>query len=203
MESVFMNVFSKFFPTETCQRHWIDLQNAYTASGRYYHNLKHLKFIFEQLKPLKKKIEDWEVVLFTLFFHDYVYKVTRKDNELRSAVKAERVLRATSINESRINRCYEQIIATKDHLLCNDQDANYFNDADLAILGSDPESYDIYAQQIRKEYGIYPDFLYIPGRKKVIKHFLTMDAIFKTHYFRKKYEAIAIKNLTRELESIS
>jgi predicted metal-dependent HD superfamily phosphohydrolase len=39
-------------------------------------------------------------------------------------------------------------------------------DADLSILGKDLDTYLAYTKMIRKEYSIYPDFLYKPGRKK-------------------------------------
>ena len=63
--------------------------------------------------------------------------------------------------------------------------------------------YDTYCQQVRKEYSIYPDFLYKPGRKKVLEHFLNMERIFKTTYFFDLYEAQARENLRRELSSLS
>ena len=57
-------------------------------------------------------------------------------------------------------------------------------------------------KNIRKEYAIYPDMLYNPGRKKVLQHFLTMDTIYKTAVYRDRYEQKAKENLQRELELI-
>lgn len=203
LPSVFTTLFSKFFPPEACEDYWLDLSKKYTGKGRYYHNLDHLEFLLNILKPIENRIEDWEILLVTLFYHDYIYKVTRKDNELKSAICAEQLLKKTTINASRIKRCYKQIIATKNHLLSEDQDSNYFNDADLAILGSTPDSYSKYVQKIRNEYHIYPDFLYIPGRRKVINHFLEMNQIYKTTYFRDTLESQARYNLKNELKNIS
>ena len=80
-----------------------------------------------------------------------------------------------------------------------DTDTNLFTDADLAILGTDWNSYKKYYQQIRKEYSIYPDMIYNPGRKKVLHHFLHMERIYKTVWFYNRYEQQAIINLEKEL----
>ena len=54
--------------------------------------------------------------------------------------------------------------------------------------------------QIRKEYSIYPDFLYNPGRKKALEHFLEHKFIFQTEEFRTQYETKARENIKREIE---
>ncbi|MGE4514074.1 MAG: hypothetical protein AB7E26_09720, partial [Chryseobacterium sp.] len=73
----------------------------------------------------------------------------------------------------------------------------------LSILGSESEIYVSYTQKIRKEYSIYPDLLYRPGRKKVLEHFLKSESIFKTEYFKEKYELRARENILSEIESLS
>jgi len=78
-----------------------------------------------------------------------------------------------------------------------------FTDADLSILGAEWPIYHNYTDQIRQEYAIYPDFMYKPGRKKVLLHFLKMERIFKTDYFYITFEAQAIKNIKQELELYS
>lgn len=76
---------------------------------------------------------------------------------------------------------------------------NYLLDVDLSVLGKDTQTYLGYTKQIRKEYSIYPDFLYNLGRKKVLQHFLELENIFKTEDFRDKYESQARKNIEFEI----
>jgi predicted metal-dependent HD superfamily phosphohydrolase len=66
-------------------------------------------------------------------------------------------------------------------------------------LGQHWENYLAYAKDVRKEYSIYPDFIYKPGRKKILNHFLKMKRIFKTEFFFAKFEETAKENLNREL----
>ena len=94
------------------------------------------------------------------------------------------------------------IKCTKSHEF-SDSDTNYFTDADLSILGKSWKTYEEYYQQIRKEYKIYPDFIYNSGRKKALQHFLKMDRIFKTDYFFEKYEIQARENLQNELQILT
>lgn len=102
----------------------------------------------------------------------------------------------------KIEQCAAMILATKHHGKAENADTNWLIDADLSILGQDPATYGQYTLQIRKEYSIYPDFLYNPGRKKVLKYFLAMPRIYKTSDFSGKYEQQARINLAAELQRL-
>ena len=179
---------------------WYEIEQAYSGPKRYYHTLMHLNNLLKQLLLVKDKINDWDTILFSLFYHDVVYKVTRSDNEEQSAVLASERMKQLSVPEETILQCKRQILATKSHMQQAQQDTNYFTDADLSVLGQDWNVYEQYFNQVRKEYAIYPDFLYNPGRKKVLNHFLQMNTIFKTESFFEMLETQAKSNLQRELE---
>ncbi len=185
---------------EQVDRLWEELVSFYTNEHRYYHSLSHLENVFLRLKEVRELISDWDVVLFSLFYHDIIYDVEKSDNEERSADLAEKCLLQLQVPVARIQKCREQILATKNHDVQSDRDANYFTDADLSILGQEWESYLEYARNVRKEYAVFPDAVYNPGRAKVLKHFLEMDRIFKTDYFHDRLEKQAKENMQRELE---
>lgn len=181
---------------------WADISRAYSAKGRYYHNLTHLDQLVAHLSEVRKQIQDWPAIVFAIAWHDAVYQTSKSDNEEKSAEKSDRNLTQTFFPEQRREKCIRLILATKKHLIDEDEDVNLFTDADLAILGTDEEAYFNYARQIRKEYWRYPDFLYKPGRKKVLKHFQEMESIYKTTYFRNKFEQSAKRNIDLELRSL-
>lgn len=185
---------------EQVDRLWEELVSFYTNEHRCYHSLPHLENIFLRLKEVRELISDWDVILFSLFYHDIIYDVEKSDNEEQSANLAERRLLQLQVPVARIQKCKEQILSTKNHKLHSDPDTNYFTDADLSILGQDWESYQEYARNVRKEYAVFPDALYNAGRIKVLKHFLQMDRIFKTDYFRSRLEKQAKENMQREME---
>lgn len=180
---------------------WQEIESAYAHKKRHYHTLTHLEKLLGQLAPVTG-IEDWDTLLFALYYHDLVYKPTRSDNEEKSAESARECLTQLGYPSEKINRCMGHILATKSHVLSEDTDTNLFTDADLSILGADAETYHTYTLHIRKEYSIYPDFMYYPGRKKVVQHFLEMPYIYKTVYFRHALEQQARLNLQHELETL-
>ena len=179
---------------------WTEIEHNYSNKKRHYHTLSHLDNLLKQLLEVKAKIESWETVLFTLFYHDIIYNTLKSDNEEKSAVLAEKRMKQINVPTEIIENCKSQILATKKHEDSSDIDTNFFIDADLSILGQDADTYKLYFQNVRLEYSIYPDILYKPGRKKVLKHFIEMDRIYKTEYFYTKFENQAKQNLQNELE---
>jgi predicted metal-dependent HD superfamily phosphohydrolase len=105
-----------------------------------------------------------------------------------------------AIDDSKIGAVFNQILATQSHQNTNDNDTNYFTDADLSILGESWENYLVYSQQIRAEYIQYANEVYVPGRIKVLTHFWEMERIFKTSYFYNLYETKAKQNLENEIK---
>ncbi|WP_296144950.1 hypothetical protein [uncultured Flavobacterium sp.] len=196
----FKNLVQKFNQDISLQENlWIEIETYYSSKKRHYHNLSHLENLFKELLPIQEKLEDWDTIQFSIFYHDIIYKASRSDNEEKSALLAIERLKEIGYSNDLILKCNHQIITTKSHEF-SDSDSNYFTDADLSILGKSWKTYSEYFQQIRKEYKIYPDFIYNPGRKKALHHFLKMDRIFKTDYFFEKYEIQARENLQKELE---
>ncbi|GEN77663.1 HD domain-containing protein [Chryseobacterium hagamense] len=181
---------------------WTEIHEKYAEKGRHYHNLQHLQALFSELDAVKDRISDFSTITFSVFYHDVIYEATSKANEEKSAELAVLRLQKLNIHQDIINKVSEQIIATKSHLRSGDQDTNYLLDADLSVLGKDRETYLDYTRKIRKEYAVYPDFLYRPGRKKVLQHFSKLESIFKTDEFREKYENQARENIKWEIQNL-
>lgn len=185
---------------QIAEDYWQEISSHYSGKGRYYHNLHHLEFMTGHFMKNRDKLKDPDAVLFAIFYHDIIYKTGRSDNEAKSADVAEERLKAAGINGYLIQKTKALIMATKNHEHDTDEDINFLVDFDLAILGENPAAYERYTQQVRKEYRIYPDILYKPGRKKVILHFLGMEHIYKTSVYRENCEGQARLNLETELK---
>lgn len=179
---------------------WAEIEKNYSSQKRHYHTLHHLESLLAQLTDVSEEIQNWNTILFTLYYHDIVYNAQKTNNEEKSAELAEKRMKQISVSSDTIELCKNQILATKSHIKSTDSDTNYFTDADLSILGQSRETYLQYCKNVRKEYSIYPDLVYNPGRKKVLNHFLTMDRIFKTDFFYTKFETQAKLNLQNEIE---
>ncbi len=200
LEEIFIEL-TQFYKADQAlaQRLWIEIEEKHGESHRAYHNLSHLENLYKELLPLKDQVNNWNIILLGMFYHDAIYNPRKSNNEEKSAELAKQRMTELKVPEDQIKKCYQLILATKSHDQSKDDDINLFTDADLSILGYPWEDYEAYTRQIRKEYSIYPNFLYKNGRKKVLKHFLEMDRLFKTDYFSKKYESQARNNLENEL----
>lgn len=177
---------------------WKDLLSHYSEKFRKYHNIEHLEQMFYQYDLYKAKVENPLEVAISIFYHDIIYQVSRKDNEAKSADYAKNLFKNKEINMQIIK---DLILATKDHN-AKTNDEKFMVDFGLSILGQNGESYLEYCKKIRKEYRIYPNLIYNPGRKKVLMHFLEKERIFQTDIFYQQFEKKARLNLQTELDSL-
>ncbi len=199
LEHHFLKLFRQFSDNEVYnQQCWDEIRKHYSGPKRHYHNLQHLETMITELEHVKDQIKNWQTIICSVYYHDIIYTATKKDNELKSGALMKERLQKTDFEH--VEACFNQIIATKLHLLSKDSDTNFLLDADLVILGKPWADYEQYTQNVRAEYKVYPDLLYRPGRKKVLRHFLEQEHIYKTSAFRKQYEAQARANLNREVE---
>jgi len=185
------------FSANEIQQNWTDLEKAYSKKSRHYHNLTHLKEMIESFETHSNLLQNPNEILFSIFYHDFVYSASKKDNELKSAEYALAILpENVNLNKQLV---FDAICATQQHQHNKIEDINWLIDFDLKILAKDWDNYKIYFEQIRKEYRIYPDFLYKPGRAKALKHFLENEFIFQTEEFRSLYEEKARINIEKEI----
>ncbi len=183
---------------------WIEIENQYGQKNRAYHNLKHLESMFFELEKFVIEIDDMEAICFSIWYHDLVYNPLKKDNELRSAEKARIWLNKLGVDTQLIEKCFQQIVLTQHHNPEEDapMDDKYLMDFDLEILSRKEEDYLMYCQQIRKEYWMYPDFIYKKGRAKAMQKFLERPYIYQTSFYRIEKEKRARENISREIAAL-
>ena len=56
------------------------LLTAYSAKGRYYHDLTHLEHMFEVANDVIDQIQDYDAMFFAIWFHDGI-QLEGKDSE--------------------------------------------------------------------------------------------------------------------------
>ncbi len=181
---------------------WIEIEKKHGETHRAYHTLQHLESLYKELEEVKDSIDDWAVVLFSLFYHDIIYNPLKSNNEAKSAGLAANRLTEIGVLDTQVIKCVAIINATRTHDRSDNNDINLFTDADISILGASWEVYHAYSKHVRSEYSIYPDFMCNKGRKKVLQHFLGMDNVYKTTHFLDKYEVTCKVNLKKELDSL-
>jgi len=181
-----------------------EIEKKYTTSRRHYHNLEHIDALLHLCEVYAGQLHNRDVVEFSVFYHDIIYNVLRKDNELRSAQVAAKRLRALSVPTPIIEQVKIYIEATQTHKITDavthTSDLQLFLDFDMSILGVGWGFYKTYTEQVRREYRIYPNLLYNRGRLQFLAHCLGAEFIFQTAIFRELYEARARENMAKEAE---
>ena len=176
-----------------------ELQAAYNAPIRHYHNLDHVLQCLRSLDEVQNRCTDPTAVETAIWFHDAVYDPTRPDNEARSADLAERHLRALGAPEPFVVTIHDLILDTRHSAAPTTPDGQILVDIDLSILGRPAEIYDAYDRAIRREYVHVPEDAYRTGRASVLRSFLARPSIYVTQTFQEKYELRARENLKRSL----
>lgn len=181
-----------------------EIRRRYTAPARHYHNLQHIYDLVQLALQYRQELKSRDVIMFSIFYHDFKYNVLRKDNESRSAAVAEVRLKQLRVPADIVNVIRDFIKATQTHQIPKGAafsgDLAWFLDFDMAILAAPWEQYETYARQVRQEYGIFPDLMYNPGRRAFLQKTIATGHVFHTDHYRTRFEAAALANMARELE---
>ena len=218
-------------PSPRAREVFDDLVGRHRQPHRRYHGVRHVVWVLRHARQLEAAIlataggsgrydssYDVGAVSAAAFFHDAVYDPPRNDNEERSALFAEHQLASLGWEQARRDVVAALIRATAGHIhddvdpLAGSSAAPHrpsvvelqvLLDADLAVLGSDPNAYAAYATGVRVEYGHLTDEEWRAGRAAVLQHLLARDHLYASAPAREWWEARAGANLTAELASLA
>jgi predicted metal-dependent HD superfamily phosphohydrolase len=179
------------------------LTNAYRKPDRHYHNLQHIDRVLTTIDRFTAKLQDPIAVKLAAWFHDFVYDPQAADNEFQSAKLARELLTEMNLSPTSIDRVHQLILATQGHQIDPaDIDRSILLDADLAILGTPPDQYQIYTRSIREEYSWVGDAGYKKGRIRVLESFLHRDRLFCTDLLFNELELQARFNMQQEIAGL-
>ena len=156
----------------------VELMNAWAEPHRHYHDQRHLReclAFWARWRGLSFRSGE---VAVALWFHDAIYDPQAPqagNNELNSAAWAARSLIRAGLASETAQRVHDLVMATQHDApaaLASGADAQLLVDIDLSILGSPPERFERYDQDVRKEYAWVPGFRYRDQRAQVLQGFL-------------------------------
>jgi predicted metal-dependent HD superfamily phosphohydrolase len=177
-----------------------ELDQRYGEPHRRYHTRAHLAAVLDLVDELAGHAENPDAVRLAAWFHDAVYDPERADNEERSARLAARMLADTDLPEAVVARVVRLVELTAAHAPEeDDRDGQVLCDADLAVLGAEPEEYAAYAAAVREEYAFVPDEFFRAGRAEVLNGLLALPRLFHTPAARERFEERARNNMRTEL----
>jgi len=178
------------------------LEAAYGELHRHYHTARHIDHCLAELDLACNLAAQPAEVEAALWFHDAIYKPSSSGNEQASADWAERFLRGHSIDPERIGRICAHILATRHAAPPTSPDSQLVVDIDLAILGTDRDTYEEFEANVRKEYWWVPGPLFRRKRAEILQSFLDRPCMYSTESFRDRYEAAARSNLAAAITAL-
>jgi predicted metal-dependent HD superfamily phosphohydrolase len=178
---------------------------------RRYHTASHVVWVIRHVDELAtvETVDHLDEIVAAAFYHDAVYEPAYPANERASARLARRDLAAIGWTDEAVERVGSMIEATEHGAdVANvadgaEHDTAVLLDADLAVLGADPEGYRAYVAGVRSEYRHVDDDDWRVGRAAVLAGFLQRPTIYRTATARDRWEQRARANLTAELAGLA
>lgn len=178
---------------------FLKIIEAYSQKHRFFHTIYHLEYIFNQFDKINYFNKN---VFFATFFHDFVYRIGYKFNEEHSAFILRSHIEKLGVNIEDIVVIEDYIKKTKYHNKSNDIHLNIFLDADISILASDSENFDLYCKNIRREYITVDYQIFYRSRYYFFNDLIKNGNIFHSKYFS-HLETKAQYNIEKEMKIIS
>jgi predicted metal-dependent HD superfamily phosphohydrolase len=181
-----------------------DLAARYAEPHRRYHDGGHVRAVLRDVgflaRELRLPADERAVLTIAAGAHDVVYDGHPGDDEQRSASWARHWLTSACVAQAHVARAGELVLATVTHQASpDDLTAWALLDADLAILGAAPGTYDVYRAAVREEYAALDEPAWRTGRAAVLAGLLARDPLYGTGAARQRWETAAKANIAREL----
>lgn len=184
----------------TAQKHFRELQSAYSEPHRHYHTLAHLEQCFEVFDIVGRV--DWLLpVAWGLFHHDKFYAVHRPQaemNEHYSAQYSEWLGLRLGLSQKFLDHGKSLILVTRKHE-AQTLEEQIICDVDLSILGQPAAVFDRYEEQVRREYLHVEWDTYRAVRSQILNNFLQKESIYHLPVYRKLFQKKAKANIRRSL----
>ena len=189
--------------TEIPQQTFDELTAAYSAPGRFYHNLTHVEECLRVFDEGRRQAFRPDEIELAIWFHDAVYDPRSSENERKSAEWASRIIMKTGLSGAIAQRVVRLILATRHtEKPIIDRDTQILIDVDLSILGSEPEVFWEYERNIRKEYAFVPEAVFREKRAEILREFLRREYIYHLETYRNKYEEQARENIRQAISKL-
>lgn len=177
---------------------------AYSEPHRRYHGVQHVNLVVSQaLALLATAGARRGPVAWAALWHDAVYDPRSSTNEYDSSELAAGELAAAGVPDALIVETNRLIMLTARHeVAAGDVAGAALIDADLAVLGADPLTYQRYVDGVRFEYAFVSDDDWRVGRARVLESLLALPRIFHTESMAGS-ELVARSNLNGELSALT
>jgi predicted metal-dependent HD superfamily phosphohydrolase len=176
--------------------------NPLCGDPRAYHNLGHIADCLREAQAHNLEPKSGAILHLALIYHDLVYDVNRKDNELASAQIAIEDLTQLGVPESATDQISSAVVATDHQNSVHEPLSQLVCDIDLSTLAVPQAAFQANSEAIRIEYRAIPDAIFYPGRKRIMEKFLEREKIYYTPFYQEHCEAKARENVRAHIAEL-
>ena len=204
MKERFKNLFQRLTGENSiiANNEWYFICLHYNEPFRKYHNLMHITKCIDFLDNVSKHMviepSDFDVIEFSLYFHDIIYNPRSKTNE-RDSLKYVSDM-PFSFPDKFIKNVMSCINATTHTKLQNGMREKLICDIDLMPLSIGWNEFYLNDLNIREEYNFISDEEFYPARSKILKSFLDRENFYQISTINHFFEKQARQNIGRLLE---
>lgn len=181
---------------------YLAIRKLYSGDDRFYHTLAHIVDGLNQLPKFVDCVDDMDAFELAWIFHDSVYDTREKDNEEKSAEILDCLCMSWDIDHDLILRAKQLVMATKHGVnQAGTSDEKWLVDLDMSILGKPAAEYDLYENNVRREYGWVSSKDWAVGRSEFLSGL--RPPYFQTHYFADQLGEQAEQNIRRSLVKLT
>jgi predicted metal-dependent HD superfamily phosphohydrolase len=197
----------KFCQRNNClgnpKEHFEKIRKQYSIPKRFYHTFEgHIAQGLEVFNEFGYLCKDPDLIYFSWMNHDAEYDTHRNDNEEQSVVFAINLAREMQLPKRFEENSKNLILPTKHIIIPEGFDVRFHLDIDLSIFGQPEAVFDLYEENIRKEYEWAPIDVYRTKRAEILQMFADRNPLYHTLQIREKYEEKAKENLKRSIEKL-
>jgi len=176
-----------------------EVRRYYSEPGRHYHTPKHIEHCLSQFDLAAGEMQDADAVEMAIWFHDLIFDLDARDNELRSARRFVE-LADHSMKAEFKTRVYDLIMATAPPRLPKTTDQGFMLDIDLSSFGLPWDDFVRDSTAVRKESPHQSDAEFFPGQRAFLESLVNRDHFYFSDFFRSRIEETARSNIKRHLE---
>ena len=174
-----------------------ELAALYGEPHRRYHTAEHIEYCLRQFDLAADRMDERDSVEMALWFHDAIYDIPAKENELRSAELF--AARARGRGSERFRSNVHRLVMATTHLDPPPAtvDESFIVDIDLSSFGRPWEEFLDDSRAVRAELPHLSDTEFYPRQRRFLESLAARPVFCFTEFFRDRHEARARRNIER------
>lgn len=174
----------------------------YTDPARTYHNLDHIDYMCRHINEMAKLYNISTIAhikaLTAAWYHDAIYVPGSTHNESASGeLFFNTIGKPQLVSDEDLAEIYDAILCTRSHQNPETMIDAIIIDADLAVLGINPQAYRHTSDLVKAEYPGITDAQWRDGRREFLASYLARETIYFTSWGA-KLEGQARSNMEAE-----